>query len=160
MDEAQAERVLNAARNLDSDLEARWRQLYQWENGGKPKHSAPRDYQAQLGLRVRELCTRHGLKDRMPRYLAPGTLHTNKWIAEQLFLKTYDLELEQAEEYRLWSYRKAAWAVDEWPDDIAELYRVRGEPGLREVPGIGRSLAEQIAKWLREISTERHIVSA
>jgi DNA polymerase/3'-5' exonuclease PolX len=58
--------------------------------------------------------------------------------------------LEDAQEYRLWAYRKAAWAVDECPESIAALYDSRGEAGLRELSGIGRSLAGQIAAWLRE----------
>jgi DNA polymerase/3'-5' exonuclease PolX len=37
----------------------------------------------------------------------------SKRVAEQLFLRTYDLELEQAKDYRIWAYRKAAWTVDE-----------------------------------------------
>ncbi len=74
----------------------------------------------------------------------------NKRIAERLFLKTYDLELEEAKEYRIWAYRKAAWTVDEWSESIAETYQARGEAGLRELPGIGKSLAGAIAGWLQE----------
>jgi DNA polymerase/3'-5' exonuclease PolX len=71
-------------------------------------------------------------------------------VAERLFLKTYDLESEQAQDYRIWAYRKAAWTVDEWPESVAETYRARGEVGLQELPGIGKSLAGEIARWLRE----------
>lgn len=45
---------------------------------------------------VRELCEKHGLRDRMPRYIPPGPLAVNKRLAGQFFLKTYDLELERA----------------------------------------------------------------
>jgi DNA repair photolyase len=150
MDGVQAERSLAAARRLDPALEARFRQLYDWKVGGKPNYSPPRAYNARLGLRVRELCARHGLLDRMPRYVAPGPLAVNKRIAERLFLKTYDLELEGAKDYRMWAYRKAAWAVDEWPESVAAIYQARGEAGLRELPGIGKSLAGRIAGWLGE----------
>jgi hypothetical protein len=155
MDGVQAERALEAARRLDPVLEARWRELYNWEVGGKPSYGPPRAYNARLGLLLRELCARHGLLDRLPRYIAPGPLAVNKRIAERLFLKTYDLELEEAKDYRLWAYRKAAWTVDEWPESIAELYHARGEDGLRELPRIGKSLAGEIARWLRESATER-----
>jgi DNA polymerase/3'-5' exonuclease PolX len=101
---------------------------------------------------VRELCGRHGLLDRMPRYVQPGRLAANKRIAEKLFLKTYDLELEQADGYRIWAYRKAAWAVDEWPESILDIFHGRGENGLRELPGIGGGMAQEIGGWLREIS--------
>ncbi len=139
-----------AARRLDPALETRWRELYHWEPGGKPSYGPPGAYNARLGLLLRELCARHGLLDRMPRYIAPGPLAVNKRIAERLFLKTYDLELEQAKDYRIWAYRKAAWTVDEWPESIADIYGAHGQAGLRELPGIGKSLAGEIARWLQE----------
>jgi len=149
MEGVQAERSLAAARRLDPDLEGRWRELYVWDPEGKPAYGPPRAYNARLGLKVRELCARHGLLDRMPRYIAPGPLAANKRIAEHLFLKTYDLELEQSDEHRIWAYRKAAWTVDEWPGSVAELYRTRGEAGLQELPGIGRGIAAEVARLLR-----------
>jgi len=150
MDGVQAKRTLQAAQRFDPALEGHWREMYGWKQGDKPNYSPPGAYNARLGLLVRELCAKHGLLDRMPRYVAPGPLAVNKRIAERLFLKTYDLELEQAKSYRLWAYRKAAWAVDEWPESVAEIYHDRGEAGLRELPKIGKSLAGSIAKWLRE----------
>jgi DNA repair photolyase len=154
MDGVQAERTLAAARRFDPALEAPWREMYDWEVGGKPSYGPPGTYNARLGLLVRELCAKHGLLDRMPRYVAPGPLAVNKHIAERLFLKTYDLELEQAKGYRIWAYRKAAWTVDEWPESVADIYQARDEAGLRELPGIGKSLAGVIAKWLREGDVE------
>jgi DNA polymerase (family 10) len=40
--------------------------------------------------------------------------------------------------------------VDEWPESVAGIYQARGEAGLRELPGIGESLAGRIAGWLGE----------
>jgi DNA repair photolyase len=150
MDGVQAKRTLAAACRYDPAQEEHWRKLYGWAVGGKPNYSPPSAYNARLGLLVRELCTRHGILDRMPRYIEPGPLAINKRIAERLFLKTYDLELEQAQPYRQWAYRKAAWAVDEWPESIADLFDARGEAGLRELPGVGKSLAKQVEAWLQE----------
>ena len=150
MDGVQAERTLAAARRLDPTLEARWRELYDWKAEGRRNYGPPQSYNARLGLLVRELCARHGMIDRMPRYVAPGPLAVNKRIAERLFLKTYDLELEGAKGYRIWVYRKAAWTVDELSQSIAEMYDARGEAGLQELPGIGKSLAGEIGRWLRE----------
>ncbi|MBI3241520.1 MAG: hypothetical protein HYZ49_04415 [Chloroflexi bacterium] len=150
MEGVQAERTLAAAAQLDSASEGRWRELFHWTEGGQPVYGPPRAYHARLGKTVRELCIKHGLRDRMPRTIIPGPLAANKRVAEQLHLRTYDLELEQADETRIWAYRKAAWLVDEMKDDIGELYRGRGEPGLRQLPGVGRSLAGEIAAWLRE----------
>jgi DNA repair photolyase len=150
MEGGQAERTLAAARSLDPDLEPRWCEFYKWEAGGKPSYSPPSSYNARLGLRVRELCSKYGLTDRLPRYIEPGPLAVNKRIAERLFLKTYDLELEEARGYRIWAYRKAAWTVDELQESIADVYSARGESGLCDLPNVGRSIAGVIAAWLRE----------
>ncbi len=152
MDGVQAERTMEAARRFDPGMETRWRELYGWRVGGQPSYGPPSTYNARLGLLLRELCARHGLLDRMPRYVEPGPLAVNKRIAERLFLKTYEAELEEAAGYRIWAYRKAAWAVDEWPENIADIYQAQGEAGLRELPGIGTSLAKEIGTWLQECS--------
>ena len=149
MDGAQAEWTFRAARRLDPALETRWRKLYRWDGSGRPSYGPPREYNSRIGLLVRELCDRHGILDRMPRYISPGPLAVNKRIAEKLFLKTYDLELEMADNYRIRAYRKAAWTVDESAQNIAQLYGERGEAGLRELPNIGKSLGGKIAAWLQ-----------
>ena len=154
MEGVQAERTLAAVLDLDPTLEGRWRQLYQWRQGAKPSYSPLSAYNARLGLMVRELCARHGLTDRMPRYIAPGPLAVNKRIAERLFLKTYELELSQAQTYRVWAYRKAAWTVDEWPESIAEVFESLGESGLQQLPGIGKGVAAEIARCLREAQAD------
>jgi DNA repair photolyase len=154
MEGVQAQRTFAAAQKLNPELEQSWRRLYNWNERGKPNYGPPQAYSAKLGLMVRELCARHGLKDRMPRYIAPGPLAINKQIAEKLFLKTYDLELEQAQSYRVWASRKAAWTVDEWPKSVAEIYREHGEAGLQKLPGIGKSVAAEIGKWLKARITE------
>jgi DNA repair photolyase len=150
MSGVQAARTLEALRRFAPHLEAQWRDLYGWDMGAQPNYSPPRAYAARLGLLIRELCARRGLIDRMPRFIPSGPLAANKRIAEFLFLKTYDLELERAQEYRIWTYRKAAWAVDEWPESIVRVHQARGEAGLRELPGIGKSLAAEIAGWLSD----------
>ena len=153
MEGVQAEGTLAAALRFDPTSEADWRRLYSWPVGGKPG-PPDRAYSSRLGLTVRDLCARHGLMDRMPRYVAPGALATNKRIAEMLFLRTYDLELEQADGYRIWAYRKAAWAVDELEVDVAGIYHAQGETGLQEISGIGRTISRVISQWLQEHPVE------
>jgi DNA repair photolyase len=146
----QAKRTLAAAKLFDSGLESSFRELYSWEPKRKPKYSPPRGYTTHVMKLVRELCIKHGLKDRMPRYIAQGPLAINKRIAERLFLKTYDLELEQAKSYRIWAYRKAAWTVDELDQSLTEIYLTQGEAGLQNLPNIGKSISGVIAQWLEE----------
>ena len=148
MDGIQAEFTLNGVRAFDPSLESSYRSLYHWSPGEKPQYSPPRDHNAKLGIIVRETCEKLGMLDRLPRYILPGRLEINKRIAERLFLKTYDLELEQAEGYRVWAYRKAAWTVDELEESLAAVYEDEGEVGLRKLPNIGASLAREIVSWL------------
>lgn len=154
MEGIQAERTISVVGRIAPELESRWRDLYDWRPGAKPSYSPQRAYSARLGLRIRELCAKHGLLDRMPRYIAPGPLAINKRIAERLFLKTYDLELQGANDYRIWAYRKAAWTVDEYPQSISDLYREQGKIGLIQLPGIGQSMASEISRWLQELDGE------
>ena len=155
MEGVQAEITLQTANRLDPALADRWRALYRLRSGEKPSYGPPPTYNARLGLRLRELCARHGILDRMPRHVPPGPLSVNKRIAERLFLRTYDLELKQARPYRIWAYRKAAWTVDELPESVATLYDAQGQAGLRALPNIGASLAAEIGTWLQQEHQER-----
>lgn len=119
---------------------------------GAPEYGPAPAYAKELSFRVRGLCAKHGIPDRMPRPIMPGPLAVNKRIAERLFLRVCDLELEQADQRRIWAYRRGAWTVDEWPESVGELFRARGEAGLRELPGIDRSLSGLIGRWLQEES--------
>jgi DNA repair photolyase len=113
------------------------------------------EYAPVLLRRVREICSRHGIADRMSRPVLHGDpLAANKRIAERLFLKAYDLFLDQAASYRQWAYRKAAWAVDEMEEDVAELYRRDGRKGLQSIKGIGKKLAGEIEGWLRSAAAD------
>jgi DNA repair photolyase len=150
MDGVQAERTLAAARQFDPASEDRYREFFRWPEGGKPQYGPPVTYNARIGLQVRELCDQYGLLDRLPRYIAPGPLAVNKRIAERLFLRTYDLELEQAKDYRIWAYRKAAWTVDDLDESIVDIYQARGQAGLVALPAIGKNIAAAIAGWLDE----------
>ena len=69
----------------------------------------------------------------------------NQEIAH-LFEEIADLlEIEGADRFRINSYRRAARALDELPDDLAQL----SESGqLQKVPGIGKSTAEKIREYL------------
>jgi DNA repair photolyase len=153
MDGLQAGLTLAAARSLDPEMEGQWRELYGWSDEAKASYSPERTYSAWLQRTVRELCEKVGVKDRMPRPVFPGPLAVNRRIAERLFLKAYDLELELANSSRIWAYRRAAWTVDEHDVSIDEIFRQGGESALRKLPGIGARLSSQIAAWLRDEAT-------
>jgi DNA repair photolyase len=148
MSGVQADRTLASALNHDPSAEPLWRQMYQWNHESGPSSSPPRGYAAKLGRVVRELCAKHGMDYRIPRYIPPGELAVNRFIAEKLFLKTYELELAEADERRIWAYRRAAWTVDESEVSLQSLHREAGRSGLEKLPGIGTRLSGAIASWL------------
>jgi DNA repair photolyase len=160
MEGVQAERTFAAAQKLDPALGDKWHKFYKTSAEGKPNYSAPPAYHARLGLRVRELCERIGIGARMPRYVMDGPLAVNKRIAEQFYLKTYDLELEMAHapanSYRIWAYRKAAWALDDLQESVATIHETRGEAGVRAAVGVGAGLAGEIVNWLQLQASIRH----
>jgi DNA repair photolyase len=113
-------------------------------------HETRGTYAPSLLRRVRDICMRHGIADRMSRPVLPDDpLRANKRLAEKLFLRAYDLFLEQAASYRQWAYRKAAWAIDEMEEDVEQLYRRRGRKGLQSIKGVGKKLAGEIEGWLQ-----------
>lgn len=144
MEGAQAERTLAAAQGFDPEIAQKLRKFYHWSDEGKPDYSPPAVYRARLGRRVRELCERVGIASRMPRYVAAGPLALNKRMAEQFYHKTYDLELAEAASFRIWAYRKAAWALDDLQESVAEILKARGEAGVRATVGVGAGLAKEI----------------
>ncbi|MGH7495458.1 MAG: hypothetical protein ACREOO_24125, partial [bacterium] len=132
----QAERTLAAAERLHPSSSSRWLELYGRNENGELNYGPPRAYNARIGVRIRELCTRFNLADRMPRFAGDGALAINKRLAEKLFLKMFDLELAQASPQRIWAYRKAAWSVDELPESLGMIYEAQGEAGLRKLPSV------------------------
>jgi len=118
-----------------------------------PESYSPRQYSwNRIALRIRELCEKHGISDRVPRPVIPGDKHElNKRIVEQLAGILYEMELNQEPEYRLWKYRKAAWVIEDLEQDIGLVYRTMGLKGLQSIPEVGEALGGKIEKMLLEI---------
>ncbi len=100
---------------------------------------------SETGLRIREACEKRGIPDRLPRPIIPGDKRAlNRRVVERLANKVYSLELENAPKHRIWSYRKAAWAIEDLEQDIGLVYRVMGMKGLQNIPNIGAKLGQEI----------------
>jgi len=126
-------------------LVPRYEQLY------SAGYSPSKEYSRRVDRMAREVCRRHGVPYRMPRPIPRGEkLGLNKRVAESLFLRAYEMELDGDPEYRVWAYRKAAWTVDELDESLADIYRREGAEGLTALPSIGRSTARVIASLLKE----------
>lgn len=74
---------------------------------------------------------------------------TNREIASVLREISHRLQRAGADPFRLAAYGRAATFVRNHPVELADIWRERGSAGLRELPGIGRSLASTIASLLR-----------
>jgi hypothetical protein len=96
-------------------------------------------------LHVRELCTRFGIHDRIPRPIIPGDKRAlNKRIVETLADQAYTLELEDKPGSLVWDYRKAAWAIEDLEQDVRLVYRQMGLKGLQSIPNLAPALVKSI----------------
>ncbi len=107
----------------------------------------------KIAIRLRELCEKYGIRDRIPRPILPGDKRTfNKRIVERLADTLHEMELNQAEEGKLWVVRKAAWAIEDLEEDIRLIYQVLGLKGLQSIPNIGSRMGAKIESLLQEFT--------
>ncbi|WP_338863975.1 helix-hairpin-helix domain-containing protein [Myxococcus stipitatus] len=59
------------------------------------------------------------------------------------------LEEQDAMPFRVTAYRKAAASIARWPKPVAEVLASKGQAGLRELPGVGKSIAAAVAELVR-----------
>ncbi len=99
----------------------------------------------KVSREVREICARHGISDRQPRPLIPGEKRSlNKRAAEMLANMAYSLELENAPASRIWTYRNAAWVLEDLEQNLGLVYQKMGLAGLRSIDGVGESISKLI----------------
>jgi DNA repair photolyase len=110
----------------------------------------------RIMLRLRELCEKYGIRDRIPRPIIPGDKHgLNKRIVERLAEQVYTLEITHAPEYKVWAYRKAAWAIEDLEQDIALVYQTMGSKGLQSIENVGPKMASTVEKMIKELQENR-----
>ncbi|NWG09357.1 MAG: hypothetical protein HXX80_03450 [Nitrososphaerales archaeon] len=111
-----------------------------------------RDYYREVHRKISRLCERYGVLNyiKRPTKFYPKSIRLNKELAGMLHLKARELQLDGESFYKEWAYRKAAWAIDELEKDIREVYKKKGREGLLEIPSIGKALADEIERFLRE----------
>ncbi len=138
---------VNVLRTRFADLVPLYERLYPPGSYGPSGWPWPR-----LALHLQALCQQHGLSDRMPRPIVPGDKRAlNKRIVEKLAKQIYDLEIREGAPRRIWALRKAAWAVEDLPQDIALLYRQMGAHGIESLPGVGPALAPEIIQLMESL---------
>jgi DNA repair photolyase len=104
-----------------------------------------------VGRRIRDLCQRYGISDRMPRPIIPGDKRAlNKRVVEALANESYWLELDGAPGQRVWAYRKAAWAIEDTEQDLGLIWRAMGRKGLEGMENVGPKLAQVVEALIRQ----------
>jgi DNA polymerase/3'-5' exonuclease PolX len=73
----------------------------------------------------------------------------NRTIAKRLLVYADVLDGTDPNIYRRRAYRRAAETVLAEDRPLADLLAERGTPGLRELPGIGASLAKSLEQLIR-----------
>jgi DNA repair photolyase len=128
------------------DLADRYRSLYPEGSYGPVRRNW-----RQIALRLRELCEQYGISDRIPRPIIPGDRRTlNKRIVEALANQLYYMELQGEPSRRVWAYRKAAWAIEDTPQDLGLIYRQMGMKGLESIENVGPKLAQVVESLIRQ----------
>jgi len=128
------------------DLADHYRSLYP-----EGSYGPARSNWKQIALRLKELCEQYGIRDRVPRPIIPGDKRTlNKRIVEALANELYYMELNGEPSRRVWAYRKAAWAIEDTPQDLGLIYRQMGVKGLEGIENVGPLLASVIEGMLNQ----------
>lgn len=132
-----------------------YRQLYPDKSYG-PQGNA----WLKVGRLVREICLKVGISDRMPRPILPGEKRMlNKRAAELLANRAYSLELDGAQADRIWPYRKAAWVLEELPQDIGLIYKQMGLKGLQSIQGVGLSIGSLLEDFIKKTSNRDQVTN-
>jgi DNA repair photolyase len=114
-------------------------------------YGAVRGNWREMALRLRELSEQHGISDRMPRPIIPGDKRTlNKRVVEALAGQIYSMELQGVSKRRVWAYRKAAWAIEDTPQDLGLIYRAMGRKGLESIENVGHKMAGVVEGLLKK----------
>lgn len=124
-------------------LVAEYKNLYKTQ-------SSQTTYYAKIHKKILKYCRKYKITPYIPRPVNfyPNELQINKKLAEKFYLKARELQMSGQGGYREWAYRKAAWALDNLKGNIRQIYQKKEIAGIMQIKGIGKSLANQIEKFL------------
>ena len=105
----------------------------------------------ETALLVRELCNKSGIQDRMSRPIFANEKRAlNKQAVEYLACELYTMELNQAPDYKMWAFRKAAWSVEDLKQDIRLVYKQMGLKGLESIQHVGPAIGKKLEQIIIE----------
>ncbi|TFG35330.1 MAG: hypothetical protein E4H47_01720 [Parcubacteria group bacterium] len=74
---------------------------------------------------------------------------TNQKIAEILNETGDLLDIKGATFFKIRAYKKAAKSLEDLKESVSEIYSKNGIKGIKQIPGIGKSIAEKIEEYLK-----------
>lgn len=110
------------------------------------------EYWQPISQKVKKLCQKYKILDYIPRPVQfyDKELQLNKKIAEKFYFKARDYQDAGPKyKFREWAYRKAAWAIDDLKESLADIYKHTWLVGIERIPGIGNRLAHEIEKEIK-----------
>lgn len=72
----------------------------------------------------------------------------NKKIAK-IFYEIADFLKMEGVQFKPYAYEKAASSLESLGENVRNIYKKKGEEGLKEIPGVGMSIAEKIEEYLK-----------
>jgi DNA polymerase/3'-5' exonuclease PolX len=60
------------------------------------------------------------------------------------------MELDNAPQQRVWAYRKAAWAIEDTPQDLGLIYRTMERKGLQSIQNVGPTMAQVVEALMQQ----------
>jgi|YelNatPaOPRAMG01_1025707.scaffolds.fasta_scaffold12835_4 DNA polymerase (family 10) len=73
----------------------------------------------------------------------------NKTLAEMFSKMANALEFLGENPFKIGAYRKAAKVLEDYPEDIEEVFKRGGTEALMRIPGIGERIAKKVAEYLQ-----------
>ncbi len=73
----------------------------------------------------------------------------NKILAQMFSKMANALEFLGENPFKVGAYRKASKVLEDYPEDVEEVYRRGGAEALMGIPGIGERIAKKIAEYLQ-----------
>lgn len=111
---SQATHFYNCVGKYDKNLVNKLKKLY------FQSYSPRDDSWSRIGRLVRNFCCELGLDYRIKRYIPNSEISINKVLSERLFLKVYEMELEEKGCGEIDYFRNLAFKIDELENPVSE----------------------------------------
>ena len=66
------------------------------------------------------------------------------------------LELKEENRFKIHAYQNAARNIENLPHHLDEIYKKQGLKGLKELEGVGESIAHKIEEYIKHKKVKKH----